>query len=631
MIMKKIYLFLGISVIAGQAFAQTPVSSMNYRGVKVTKHTSLKETHKAKPAASAIEKGITLWSNTCDDAADWTFTNTSIPSGTNWSIMTGPFNASIQAGTPFETFESDTPGDGYLMIDSDAVGGLDGDGTPIVCEATISVPTGTLSGSPFVSLKFKHNYRWWQDTRGVRVSGDNGATWTDFPITSAPGGAFASGYPDAQDSENPQEELINISSVAGGQSDVLVQFYYNDNDFWAWYWVVDDVEIVETDEFDLAVTGLYWGSLGAFGARLPYYQVPVNQIAAVDLGGRVTNFGYANQNDVVFSISEATSGFSGTSANTSITTFAIDTLELTTQFTPAGIGTYTFDAGVTSPNVDVIPADNTVAGIASFVVSNTTYAREDGNRTGGTLNRDGDGNAAGYQVGNVFDIVTSDELYGIDFYVSPTSDVDADYSGTLYSIDPTTGDFIYVDETDIGVLTADDLDTWITVTFNTPQTLNAGESYLVVVGSQGGIGTNGLVTGTSGNSEDQTSFYFDPTDPTGGPDGTWFYTTSTPMVRMNFDLSLNTENIAENSMNLTVYPNPAKDVANVNFELENNSTVTLTIADLSGKVVFTATEENVAAGKHSITVPTAELANGVYTYSFAAGNSVVTEKLVINK
>jgi hypothetical protein len=458
----------------------------------------------------------------------------------------------------------------------------------------------------------------------VRVSGDNGATWTDFPITSAPGGAFASGYPDAQDSQNPQEELINISSIAGGASDVLIEFYYNDNDFWAWYWVVDDVEIVETDEFDLAVTDLYWGSTGPFGARLPYYQVPVNQIAAIDLGGQITNFGYANQSDVVFSIDEATSGFSGTSANSTINTFAVDTLELTTQFTPSGLGTYSFDAGVTSPNTDAVPADNTVAGMASVIVTNNTYARDMDNVDGGTLNRDANGDAAGYQVGNIFDIVTSDDLYGVDFYVNASTDVESDYNATLYSLDA-AGEFIFVDETPIGVITADDLDTWITVVFDNPQTLNAGESYLVVIGSQGGIGTNGLVTGTSGNSEDQTSFYLDLID------GTWYFTTSTPMVRMNFDMSLNTENIADNSMNLTVYPNPAKDVANVNYELENNSTVTLSIADLSGKVVFTTTNENVSAGKHSIAVPTSGLANGVYTYTFSAGNAVVTEKLVINK
>lgn len=615
--MKKIYLFLGLTAIAGQALAQAPINSMNYPEVKKTKHSSLNEVSKSKPVTSHQEKGITLWSNTCSNAADWTFTNTSVPAGGDWFITSGPFNASIQGGTPFESFESTTAADGYLMIDSDAIGGGDGDGTPTICEATIAVPSGTLSSYPFVSLKFQHNYRWWQDTRGVRVSGDNGATWTEFELSNG-AAAPASG----QNSGNPQEELINISAIAGGATDVLIQFYYNDNDFWGWYWVVDDVEIVETDEFDLAITGLHWGSMGAFGARLPYYQIPVNQISAIDLGGGITNFGYAAQNDIVFSIDETTSGFSGSSANSSLASFAADTLDLTTQFTPAGLGTYTFDAEVTSPNTDAVPADNTVAGMASTTVNNNIYARDMDNVTGGSLNRDAAGNAASYQVGNAFDIFTTDDLYAVDFYVNAATDIESDYSATLYLVDG--GDFSFIDESEVGIIEATDLDTWITVTFTNPQTLQAGQAYLVVIGSQGGLGTNGLVTGTSGDSEDQTSFFLDET-------GTWFFTNSTPMVRMNFDESLSTENIADNSMNLTVYPNPAKDIANVNYTLENNSNVTLTISDLSGKVVFTTTENNVAAGKHTIAVPTSGLANGVYTYTFAAGNAVVTEKLVINK
>jgi len=614
--MKKIYSILGLVAIAGQTLAQAPISSMNYPSLKTTKNESLNESVSKKPTTTYQEKGITLWSNTCNSAADWTFTNTSIPAGGNWSIQTGPYTAAIQSGTPFTQFESTTAADGYLMINSDAIGGADQNGTPTICEATIAVPTGTLSAYPFVSLKFQHNYRWWQDTRGVRVSGDNGTTWTEFEITNN------AGFPNLQSSANPESELINISAIAGGAADVLVQFYYNDNDYWGWYWAVDDVEIVETDEFDLAVTGLYWGSTGAYGARLPYYQVPVNQVAAVDLGGGVTNFGYGNQTDVVFSITETTTSFTGSSAPSTLATFAVDTLELTTQFTPAGLGNYSFDAEVTSPASDAFPSDNAVTAMAAIAVTNNIYARDMDNRTGGTLNRDAAGFAAPYQVGNIFDIIAGDDLYAVDFYVSPTTDVESDYNATLYRLD--AGDFTYITETDFGIIDAADLDTWITVTFDNAQPLQAGQTYLVVIGSQGGIGQNGLVTGTSGNSEAQTSFFLDET-------GTWFFTTSTPMVRMNFDMSLSTGAIAENSININVYPNPAKDVANVNFELENNSDVTLTISDLSGKVVYATTENNVAAGKNSIVVSTAGFANGVYTYSFVAGNVVVTEKLVINK
>ena len=109
---------------------------------------------------------------------------------------------------------------GYMFINSDAYGSptqVDLDGTFMIAEFTNANPVD-CSNYQFVQLKFSHNYRWWNDTRGVRVSGDNGATWTDFEITNQ------QGYPNDQNSLNPEIATYDISSIAGGQSQVLVQF-----------------------------------------------------------------------------------------------------------------------------------------------------------------------------------------------------------------------------------------------------------------------------------------------------------------------------------------------------------------------------------------------------------------------
>ena len=42
----------------------------------------------------------------------------------------------------------------------------------------------------------------------------------------------ANGYPNNQNTNNPQDEVINISSIAGDRDSVMVQFYYFDNDYW---------------------------------------------------------------------------------------------------------------------------------------------------------------------------------------------------------------------------------------------------------------------------------------------------------------------------------------------------------------------------------------------------------------
>ena len=625
--MKKIYLFLGITAFAGSVIAQGPANSMNYPKLKSSKTTSFAEENTTKPGINNTEKGITLWSNTCSDAADWTLTNSSIPA-IDWSIETDPMAIPVSALSPMA---STTANDGFLFINSDGVGGGDGDGTPIVCEATISLPTGLLAAEPYVTLKFQHNYRWWQDARGVRISVDGGANWTDYPMTytGSSGQTFANGdpYPGDQNSSNPQVELINISAIAGNANDLMIQFYYNDDDIWAWYWAVDDVEIVQTDEFDLAMADLYWGSVGTYGARLPYYQIPVEQIAPIDISGIVTNYGFGNQTDVVFTATETTSSFTGNSVAAPIATFATDTFDLASQFTPAGLGNYSINGEVGSSATDALPVDNTLIGAANFEVGNLIYARDMGTVTGGTLNRDADGFAAPYEVGNVFDMVATASLGGVEFYVNSATDAESDVYVNLYEIDAATGDFIFIDGSTIGgrILSADDFDTWITLPFeNGYQTLNAGTTYLIVAGSQGGIGTNGFVTGTSGESEAQTSFYLDLID------GTWYYTTSTPMVRMNFDPTVGIENNTSN-VSVSIYPNPAKDFTTVSYELSNNSDVKFTLTDLSGKVVFSKTEENAKAGKHTMNIETAELANGVYTYSISLNGVIASDKIVISK
>ena len=91
----------------------------------------------------------------------------------------------------------------FLFIDSDACGGGDGDGTPIFVTATIATSID-LTGENNVVLSSSHNYRWWQDTRGVRVSGDNGTTWYQYELTNN------SGYPNNQNSLNPETDASSF-------------------------------------------------------------------------------------------------------------------------------------------------------------------------------------------------------------------------------------------------------------------------------------------------------------------------------------------------------------------------------------------------------------------------------------
>ncbi|MFM1809662.1 MAG: hypothetical protein RLZZ382_887 [Bacteroidota bacterium] len=142
-----------------------------------------------------------------------------------------------------------------------------------------------------VSLVFENSYRTYLDTRIVRVSNNGGTTWTDFIVTDGT-------EPTAQNTANPEITSLNVSAVAGGNDSVMIQLNYQGN--WGWYWAIDDIKLVETDQYDLKLQSLQWGTDGPFGSRLAYYQVPNNQVAPVNFGGIVQNIGVQNIADAVY-------------------------------------------------------------------------------------------------------------------------------------------------------------------------------------------------------------------------------------------------------------------------------------------------------------------------------------------
>jgi hypothetical protein len=602
--MKKIYVsFLGLLAI-GSFSAQVnnsnvaPLAKKNSAMVGTIKKTT------PKPATAA-EKATILWQDDFSTAGNWVLNNTGLnPAG--WEFSTDPAVIPVGALAPMA---STTAANGFLFVNSDANNSADNDGFDIVSTATNATPID-LTGQLYVKLKYQHNFRWYKDTRGVRVSGDNGATWTEYEMSNV-----SSYTTPNQNSGNPEVTSIDISAVAGGSSQVLVQFYYNDNDIWAWYWAVDDVSIEVLEDYDLTLVSPYWGSTGAWGARLPYFQIPTSQVAPVDFSGAVRNSGAALQTDAT--VTAAVGAFTSTSAPATIIQASTDTLACPTQWTPAA-GANTINMSTTSGQTDSYTADNALAPF-SLNVGGYVYSRDNGVADNGTYNQ-----GQGFEAGNIYDVYTAATLQAVDVHIEGAAVAGAEIYAKVYSIDAATGDFIYANESAPYVLTAADLDADLTLPLLTEQALNAGEPYLVVVGSYGdGGASNDLVLATSGQSEANTSYYFDMTDQT------WYYTTSTPMVRMNFDPAVGINEVAKSSV-LSVYPNPANTSATVSFDVANGAEVSVNVTDLSGKVVYTNVLGSVK-GTQKVTLNTEVLNSGIYMVNVTMNGAVSTKKLVVKK
>ena len=85
----------------------------------------------------------------------------------------------------------------------------------------------------------------------------------------------------------------------------------------------------------------------------------------------------------------------------------------------------------------------------------------------------------------------------------------------------------------------------------------------------------------------------------------------------------------ENS--LSIYPNPTAGVTNVSFNLSTNNIVSLSLRDVTGKLVLSQDYGNLKAGNQVIQLDGSPLSNGIYFATITIGNETVSKKISINK
>ena len=114
-------------------------------------------------------------------------------------------------------------------------------------DAMVQTAPIDCSNKRSVVLKFQQNFMW-NNFGGVRqdaglyvgVSSD-GKEWKDYDVRN--------GIGSEDDCTNPMNVELNITKYAGGQKTVYLRFYWKG--IYAWYWMVDDIELQEALEADL--------------------------------------------------------------------------------------------------------------------------------------------------------------------------------------------------------------------------------------------------------------------------------------------------------------------------------------------------------------------------------------------
>ena len=614
------------------AFATTTFAQSNLVDLPKTKYinnSSVSASVPNMPSAKSSSSLNIIWEDDCDDASTWTFTNTSTL-GIDWYVESDPnlYPAASAAGvTPLAM---STASNGFLFISSDFNNTADFDGTPIIAEATTATPID-LSNFLNVQLTFQSGFRWWHDTRIVRVSPDNGVTWTDVDEIS---NELTYSYP-AQTSNNPHMSVYDISAVAGGQAEVLVQFYYHDNDYWGWFWPIDDVAISELPD-NLVISseesmGGWWigyqgpaGGIGQDYSFNPLAQATANPYAFECV---LRNGGVATQSATLMVEIEDGSGsnvFSGSSNALNLTQGQQDTVAATAQFSPSSLGLYTIEmwAEVDSAGAGVVMTYTDTTTKMSMV-TDYTYGK-DMNAADGSwrLNRINP-QPGGFEVSSSYDIYSDVDLYSVDVHISDWSIPGANIYAAIYEedIDP-ANDPILLDQSDDYTITQADLGAWITIPFISPQSLtSATKMYRISVGANlhptdsVGVDVSGLGTFSSDGLLDKDGIL----DETAGTPG-WYTIGDIPMLRMNFNpATTGVADIKKNIFNL--YPNPSNGL--ITIELEDAAKYEVSIINVLGQSVYTNLLSSVTT-----TIDLSDLDKGVYTIELREGNNVYSEKVI---
>lgn len=564
----------------------------------------------AKPETNTKTLGVTLWSDNFDNAANWTVDNSGqsgIDFGWNinntsdgwWSAngitSTGGGNyAELVNGDPTQT-----PGTQALAVTYN-----------LTTAAPINI--AALGGTNQVSLEFEQFGARFNDLQDIQISTDGTNFFSvgnnlDKPVLSASGGTAYT---------NPDVKIINLATVLpANPGNVWIRFSWTTNypasatnpNVWITYgWYIDNVKIVTNPTNDLSITSKYWGTAG-----LPYFQIPTTQTAPIDFEINAFNGGINSQSGVQYSINVNGGAFTSSSPATTIPSLDTATLTVSNPFTPAALGNYTVVHALTADSTDDVPTNNTISNTA-FSVTNYIYARDNGTPAGSTSN-----GTDGFESGNLFDIWTAQTLKGIDVRMlggASGTTVGTEVFVKLYSIDATTGDFVFESESDPYIVTAADLNVNKMLMLNVPVNLVANTTYLAVMGAY----SQGLKVVNAGSSEPQTSFFFDYFD------NTWYYQTGTPWVRMNFDptIGINEESA---SIATLVYPNPANEVLNVKMEINNATTGVIAIYNAAGSKVK-ETSFNASNGVSVEQVSINDLSSGLYTVKITTNDGFATRK-----
>lgn len=463
------------------------------------------------------------------------------------------------------------------------------------------------AGAEYSSLEFEQYGARFNDLMEVQVSTD-GITFTtignnlDFAVLSASGG---SAFP------NPHLKRVNLGTAltATSATSIWIRFSWTTNypsstspNAWIAYgWYIDDINIVTNATNDLTISESYFGT-----AAYPYSRIPVSEIQPIEFSAKATNSGVTDQINTILNVDINGSIISSSTPDT-VFVGSTDSLVATSWTPPTTLGIpYVVTLSLISDSIEDIPVDNVSAPFAPFEITQYVYAYDDYGTPG--AGGGGNGTDEAYEAGNNFDIWTTENLTALDVVVGAGTPVGSNFKGVLYERTATAPFFSYVAETQFYQTTAASIGNVTQLLFSAPITLNTNTTYFagISVLSEFYYGTSGTSPDGSGAASQTSLIFYGTMDaPISGKN---YYTTNTPMIRMNFDPSLVGVDELKAKVKFNVFPNPSNGVFNIN--LSSNDNVNLTVKNIVGQTVVSETVTVSGNTNHKISLT--DYSKGIY-------------------
>lgn len=615
--MKKIYLSILGAVAISSSFAQLQSKRASHEDVKIANVLPTEVTNVSKkPTTNSVEKaaGASLFSSDFTNAGLWNIATTGGTSvaGTGWNIN------STKEGLNYFTGSINSTSDGEFA----ELWNGDSGATNIGAVHTLTTANPISITNNNLVLSFQQYGANFYDTQSFEVS-TNGTTWVtvgnndQLPATTA---TYVNTY------TNSMKMKFSLKNyVASNATQLWVRFKWETTVLtggaagFAYGWHIDDVNVSEMADNDLTLASSY-ATIGLLDYR--YSQLPLSQATEVKIGGKVINNGKNSPSDVNLTGTITTPASFSVAGTPAAFPNGIDTLDIvtTSTFNPTVIGTYNYTATTNSGATDDVTSDNSLTGTVK--ITKNKFAVDNGTAKSSIAGSSFTGNAGkNFKIGNRMEITGADIA---DFMFvrldAASTNVGLQFFGEIWRDNGT--DFEQVAYTDPITVTAQNNGTEIKLPLIQDLPVSANDELLV------------LACQYTAN----TSIRFATAQPV--PDGhvLLFLDGDTKPSRLinaeaimvglylDKDASIN-ENTASIS-NSNLFPNPTTGKSSVSYSLGTASKVSVKVVDVTGKVVYTSTEESKEAGNHTSTIDASAFNTGVYYVTVSTNDTQLTQKLI---